>query len=188
MAILPIYNCFHPVLKKKTAAVEEFNQEIKDLVENMLATMNNTGNGVGLAANQVGIEKSIVVIDINMDDKPPIMEPLVLINPIITAFSDDIIEDKEGCLSVPDLYEQVPRSKEIELTYYDINMKEYNVTFNDFLARVVQHEADHLNGILFYERISPLRRTLAKNKLRKIEKGIILGDYPMVLPNGELVE
>lgn len=187
MAILPIYNCFHPVLKKKTAEVKEFNQEIKDLVRDMFETMTNTGNGVGLAANQVGIEKSVIVIDVNQEGKPPVMPPLVLINPIITSFSDEKVEDREGCLSVPDLYEQVLRSKEIEVTYFDANMKEYKKVYSDFVARVIQHEVDHLNGILFYERITPLRRTLAKNKLRKIEKGLLLGDYPMVMPNGEIV-
>ncbi|HOM05942.1 MAG TPA: peptide deformylase, partial [Candidatus Kapabacteria bacterium] len=94
----------------------------------------------------------------------------------------------EGCLSVPELWEDVERPLEIEVQYNDLNMKEYKTTFSGFLARVFQHEYDHLQGILFFERIAPLRRVLIKNKLKKIEKGQILPDYPMVLPNGQVVD
>lgn len=187
MAILPIYNCFHPILKKKTKAVEVFDENLKKLVDDMFETMDATGNGVGLAGNQVGVEQSVIVIDVNYDEKKPKVEPLVMINPTITAFSEETMEDKEGCLSVPDLYEAVIRSREVDVTYFDVDGKEHKKTYEGFVARVIQHEVDHLNGILFYEKISPLRRTLAKGKLRKIEKGIILGDYAMIMPNGELV-
>ncbi len=187
MAILPIYNCFHPILKLKTEEVIDFDQNLKQLVADMFETMDSTGNGVGLAANQVGISKSVIVIDTNYDDKKPKVPLIVLINPKITAFSDDTTDEKEGCLSVPDIYEIVKRSRTIDVTYYDTDMKEYKKTFQEFEARVIQHEVDHLNGILFYEKITPLRRSLIKNKLRKIEKGIILGEYAMVMPNGEVV-
>ncbi len=186
MAVLPIYNCYHPVLKKKTQKVEKFDDELKQTVTDMFDTMYGTGNGIGLAANQVGIEKSIIVIDINHDDAPEKYEPLVLVNPVITKFSDEIIEDREGCLSVPELYEKVPRSKSIEVLYYDADGNKQENTFEDLLARVVQHEIDHLNGILFFERISPIKRTLAKSKLKKIERGQTLPDYDMILPNGQL--
>lgn len=188
MSVLPIYNCFHPIMKKETIDVVEFNDEIKKLSVDLIDTMLNTGNGVGLASNQVGADKSIFVMDTNLHskDKPP--APIVLINPKILSMSDELVEEKEGCLSVPDVWEDVQRSASIDVLYYDIDMKEICQTFDGFLARIIQHEYDHLKGKLFFERISPLRRTLIKSKLKKIEKGIILGDYPMVLPNGELAE
>lgn len=188
MAVLPIYNCFHPIMKKETIDVVDFNDEIKKLAVDLVETMSNTGNGVGLAANQVGFDKSMFVIDTNLNPKDDIVVPIVMINPKIIAASDELIEDREGCLSVPDIWESVPRSKTIDVVFYDVNMKEIRQTFDGFLARVIQHEYDHLKGMLFFERISPLRRTLIKNKLKKIEKGMILGEYPMILPNGELVE
>jgi len=187
MAVLPIYNCYHPVLKKKAQKVELFDDELKQTVFDMFETMYGTGNGIGLAANQVGIEKSIIVIDINFEDSPEKIEPLVLINPTITVFSEEIIEEKEGCLSVPELYENVSRAKSINVDYFDMQGNQHNSTFEDLLARVVQHEIDHLNGILFFERISPIRRTLAKSKLKKIERGQTLPNYDMIMPNGQLV-
>jgi len=187
MAVVPVYNCFHPVMKQKTQDVTDFNDEIKKIADNLIDTMINTGNGVGLAANQIGETKSIFVIDTNLnkEEKP---NPIVVINPKIIAFSDETDVLTEGCLSVPDLWEDVERPLEIEVQYNDVNMKEYRTTFSGFLARVFQHEFDHLQGILFFERIAPLRRVLIKNKLKKIEKGQILPDYPMVLPNGQVVD
>lgn len=185
MAVLPIYNCYHPILKEKTKSVEQINGEIKQLVDDMFETMYDTGNGVGLAANQVGVSKSLFIVDISTNEKAE--TPIVMINPIITSFSDDMVEDKEGCLSVPDLYEKVLRPNAIEVTYFDINGKEIQLAAEGFLARVIQHEYDHLNGILFYEKISQLRKTLAKNKLKKIEKGITLPEYKMVMPDGTIL-
>lgn len=187
MAIVPVYNCFHPVMKQKTQDVQEFGDDIKEIAQNLIDTMINTGNGVGLAANQIGETKSIFVIDANLnkEEKP---NPIIIINPKISAFSEEKEEQTEGCLSVPDLWEDVERAKEIDVLYYDLDMKEIKTTFSGFLARVFQHEYDHLQGILFFERISPLRRMLIKNKLKKIEKGLILPDYPMVLPNGKIAK
>lgn len=182
MAILPIYNCFLPPLKKKTAQVTEFDQELKDLVTDMFETMYNTGNGVGLAANQVGVDKSLIVLDLAISDDGAPGNPMVMINPIIKAMSEETAEETEGCLSVPEFYEKVARSKIIEVSYLDMDMKEINTTAEGFLARLMQHEIDHLNGILFFERLSPMRKTLSKNKLRKIQKGLIESEYPMVQP------
>lgn len=187
MAIVPVYNCFHPVMKQKTEDVQEFGDDIRTIAQNLIDTMIGTGNGVGLTANQIGERKSIFVIDKNIkkEEKP---DPIVIINPKILAFSEETEEQTEGCLSVPELWEDVERAKEIEVLYYDLDMKEIKATFSDFMARVFQHEYDHLQGILFFERISPLRKMLIKNKLKKIEKGQILPDYPMILPDGRLAK
>lgn len=186
MAIIPIYNCFHPILREKTEEIKEFNQDLSNLVRNMYETMYNVGNGVGLAGNQVGEKKSVIIIDISVGGDNPRTKPLTLINPVIESISDELDEDFEGCLSIPDISEKVIRHKSLQLKYFDVNMKEYNRQFDGFLARVIQHEIDHLDGYLIFDRISALRRTLIKSKLRRLQKGETIPDYPMIQPNGEL--
>lgn len=188
MAILPIYNCFHPILKKKTNDIENIDESIRQLAKDMLETMYNTGNGVGLAGNQVGMDKSILVVDISDPEDTAKYEPIVMINPVITDSSESTIEMTEGCLSVPELYEKVARPEEIDVQYYNLEGKEINIHADGFLSRVIQHEIDHLNGILFFEKLTPLRKTLVKNKLKKIQKGLILPDYPMINPDGKLAQ
>jgi peptide deformylase len=186
MPILPIYNCFHPILKKKTEAITQYDQELKDLVTNMFETM-YFADGVGLAANQVGFSKSLFLVDVaQLNDERASHPPVAMINPKITSFSEEVITFEEGCLSIPSLHEDVIRPQEIEISYFDIDMKEHKVIANEFFARVIQHEYDHLNGTLFFEKISPFRRTLAKSKLMRIKKGEIIKNYDMILPNGAL--
>ncbi len=187
MALLPIYNCYHPVLKKKTEPVKEIDDSIKKLVDDMFDTIHKA-EGLGLAANQVGISKSLLVIDIpyfKSDSTDPVV---AMINPEIITFSDESWDYEEGCLSVPSLHEVVTRPKLVQVRFYDVDMKEQTLEADNLMARVIQHEIDHLNGILFFERISPVRRTLAKSRLRKIQKGQVKADYPMILPDGRLVE
>ncbi len=186
MAIIPIYNCFHPVLRKKTNEITEFDQSLSDLVKNMYDTMYNVGNGVGLAGNQVGEQKSVIIIDTSVGSDNPKTKPLTLINPVIESFSDELDEDFEGCLSIPDISEKVIRPKALQLKYFDLNMKEHIKEFDGFIARVIQHEVDHLDGYLIFDKISALRRTLIKSKLRRLQKGEIIPDYPMIQPNGLL--
>lgn len=187
MSLLPIYNCFHPILKQKTKPITEFNQDIKNLVDNMYETLYNISNGVGLAANQVGNLNSIFIVDLNNGNKETKKDPITFINPEIIAFSDEEVEYQEGCLSIPDFYENVDRPDKVQVKYYDINMKEHIKEFDDFMARVIQHEYDHLDGILMIERISKLRRTLSKNKLAKIQKSEIETKYAMIKPNGDIM-
>ena len=188
MALLPVYNCFHPILRKPTNKVEEFDGNLSDLVDNMYDTLYKIPNGIGLAANQVGENKSVLILDLGRGDSSTGHEPITMINPVIEYFSDEETEDQEGCLSIPTYYENVVRPNEIQVRYYDLDMKELTMEASDFLAKAIQHEVDHLHGKLIFERISPIRRTLAKSKLKKIERGVITGDYPMILPNGKLIE
>lgn len=183
MSVLPIYNCFHPVLKQPTKPIEEFNQELVDLVKNMYDTLYNISNGVGLAANQVGVSKSVFIVDLRNEDKS---EPITFINPEIISFSDDLVEYQEGCLSIPEFYENVKRPSKVEIKYYDLNMKEHKMEFDEFMSRVIQHEKDHLDGILMFERLTPLKRTLSKTKLSKIQKGEFEVNYPMIQSDGKL--
>lgn len=184
MAILPIYNSFHPLMKKKSEPVTEMDENLKKLVQDMYDTMYGAENGVGLAAPQVGELKRVVTLDLLDGDGAVSNKPLTLINPVIEEFSDEDWEYQEGCLSVPTLYETLFRPKLIQVRYYDINMKEYVIEADELLSRAIQHEIDHLDGILFYERLTPLRRTLSKNKLKKIQRGKVAMNYPMILPDG----
>jgi peptide deformylase len=186
MAVLPIYNCFHPVLKKKAEPVKEFNEELANFVEDMFETMYNTHNGVGLAANQVGSSRSLFIMDVSDIEEYSSSEPIALINPVIEYFSDEEEEDQEGCLSIPEFYEKVTRPRGVQIKYFDTDMGEHVLEADGFMARVIQHEFDHLNGILFFERLSPIKRALSRGKLNRIEKGETLPDYPMILPDGKL--
>lgn len=187
MAFLPIYNCFHPILKKKTEQVKNFDEKLNKLVDDMFETMYEA-EGVGLAANQIGESISLIVIDTAPNTEAKHYPPIVLINPEITSYSEDEIEFQEGCLSVPTIHEYVKRPEAIEVKFLDKKGKECIIEADDYLARVIQHEFDHLKGVLFYERFSPIRRTLVKSKLKKIQKGQILGDYPMIDPQGKLIK
>lgn len=186
MAVLPVYNCFHPVLRQSTEPIKEFDQELIDLVDNMYDTMYNIPNGVGLAGNQVGEKKSVVVIDTSIGQENAKPNPITLINPEILELSDDEEEMQEGCLSIPEFYENVWRPIGVKVKYFDIDMKEHIIENDEFLARVIQHEVDHLHGKLIFDYISPLRKALTKSKLRKIEKGQIDINYKMILPDGSL--
>lgn len=186
--VLPIYNAFHPILKQKTKEVVNIDDEILQLIKDMYETM-DFADGIGLAANQVGKSISILTVnDIYDENDKLIHSKKAYINPIIESYSEETDDFNEGCLSVPELREVVTRPKEIQIRYLEINGNEKKETVDGLLARVLQHEIDHLNGILFFERISPFRRTIIQNKLKKIKKGLIIPDYPMVLPSGQLTK
>lgn len=175
--ILPIYTYNHPVLKAKTSAVTDMSDDLRTLIESMFTTMAHA-RGIGLAANQVGKGLSLTVIDISdMDDAGGKVEPLVLINPVIEAYSDEEDEYEEGCLSLPDFHDVVVRPTGIQVRYLDADMKEQVREADGILARVMQHEIDHLNGIYFFERLSPIRKTLASGKLKRIARGDIEPAY-----------
>lgn len=177
--ILPVYLYNHPILRNKAEAIQNFDQELRDFAENMFETMRNA-IGIGLAANQVGSNKAMTVIDISELEEGVGTKPMVLINPVIEAFSDDENEYEEGCLSVPDIRDMVTRPAAIQVRFNDENMREITMEAEGLLARVMQHEIDHLNGVYFFERMSPMRRTLNKNKLKKIERGQFEPEYPHI--------
>ena len=188
MSILRIYNCFHPILREKAEQVEKFDQELKDFTDSMLATMYNA-DGIGLAANQVGDRRAIYTVDINTgsDDKAD-YTPIVMINPTIISFADEITTYQEGCLSIPKYYEDVDRPEAVQVQYTDVDMKLHTLEADDILARVIQHEYDHLKGILFFDRISQMNRVLGKKKLNKIKRGEINTFYPMTNVDGTALD
>ncbi len=187
MAVVPVYNGYNPVLKKPTERVEKIDDEIKQLITDLFDTLYNIDNGVGLASNQIGVSKSVVVIDTSMNGREE-GDKIVMINPEILETSQETDSYDEGCLSLPELCEPVIRPVAIKIKYMDENWEEHIEDVSGFLARVMQHEFDHLQGKLFFERLSGLRKTLAKSTLNKLAKGKILPTYDMVQADGTLTK
>jgi peptide deformylase len=163
MAILEILKYPDPNLKKKSQPVIKIDEEIRRLVADMAETM-YAAPGIGLAAPQVGRHLRIVVIDITPPPQPKNL--LVLINPEIVA-GDGEITWEEGCLSVPELSEEVKRKKQVTVRYQNLEGENCAITGEDLLAVVLQHEIDHLDGILFLDRLSKLKKDLYRRKIQK---------------------
>lgn len=168
--MLKICTYNHPVLKQKTAPIADMTDELQALIHDMFETMYHA-NGIGLAANQVGRGLSLTVIDIGDADEEETPAPLVLINPVVESFSDEEEEFEEGCLSLPEYRDVVVRPEAIQVRYLDEHLKEHVREVDGLLARVMQHEIDHLNGVYFFERLSPVRRVLAQGRLKRIARG-----------------
>jgi peptide deformylase len=184
MSNIPIYLYGNDVLKKKAKFVEDITDEEIKLIQDMFDTMHNA-NGIGLAANQVGVLKQILVVDISEMEAGKGTKPIVVINPEIIGEGDEEVEYEEGCLSIPDIREKVWRPDKITLRYNDANMKEQELEAEGLLARVLQHEIDHLNGILFLDHLSATKRTLMKGKLSKMMKGDVDTDYEIVVASSK---
>jgi peptide deformylase len=152
MSVLKIVKYPSTILKQNLPLVENFNSDLKYIIRDMFETM-YACHGIGLAANQVGIEKRIVVVDVSFKEGNKI-PPLALVNPKILNYSKKIWSAEEGCLSFPGFFEKVSRSVSIEVEYYDINGKKQRIIAEGLLARVLQHEIDHINGISFVKRMS----------------------------------
>jgi len=164
MALLNILQFPDPRLKKVAEVVDTFDHEITTLVNNMMETMYEM-QGVGLAATQVNVHKKVIVIDVS----PQQNQPLCLINPEITETREQT-EHEEGCLSFPGVYAKVKRAKEVDVTFYDKEGVIRTLSADGLLARCIQHEIDHLNGITFFDHLSPLKQTMLRKKLDKIRR------------------
>jgi peptide deformylase len=150
-------------LRIKAKPVDTFDEELKALTDDMFETMHSV-NGIGLAATQIGVAKQVAVIDIS----PEKNEPLVIVNPEIQILDPSKREDyDEGCLSVPGFFEKISRPSDIKLTYQDVSGKKQEIKPEGLLTKVVQHELDHLNGRLFVDHISELKRRRIRNKIVK---------------------
>ena len=163
MAIRKVLKFPDQDLRIKAKPVETFDEELKTLTDDMFETMHSV-NGIGLAATQIGVAKQVAVIDIS----PEKDEPLVIVNPAIQILDPSKTEDyDEGCLSVPGFFEKISRPSDIKLTYQDLNGKKQEIKPEGLLTKVVQHELDHLNGRLFVDHISELKRRRIRNKIVK---------------------
>ncbi len=178
MAILPITVCGDKILRKKVARVSTINNEIIRLITDMFETMHNA-NGIGLAANQVGLNKQIFVVDISMVEGYEDSKPIALINPKIIAKSEELSVYEEGCLSIPDQHEEVKRPKKITIEFYDTDFNKHTIEADGLLARVMQHEYDHLQGILFTDLVDEETKKKLKKSLSKIKKRKIEVSYPI---------
>lgn len=164
MAVLEVLHFPDARLRRKALPVGEINEQVRQLAADMIETMYNQ-NGIGLAATQVNVQKRMVVIDLSLTKN----EPLVLINPEITVQSG-VEQMQEGCLSVPEIYETVERAEKISFRYQTLENKVVEQEAEGLLAVCVQHEIDHLNGKLFIDYLSPLKRSRIAKKLEKQEK------------------
>ena len=156
-----------PRLKKVCEPVADVNAKIRKLADDMLETMYDAP-GVGLAGPQVGVLKRIFVIDCSDKDEAP--EPMVLINPKITWVSEEMNTYEEGCLSIPEVYEEVTRPEMVRMSYLDVDGKTHEEEFDDLYATAVQHELDHLNGTLFIDYLSKMKRAMITKKMKKLKK------------------
>ncbi|PIE72694.1 MAG: peptide deformylase [Deltaproteobacteria bacterium] len=163
MSILKIYRYPEPVLRKTAIPVTNFDQSLAKLAEDMAETMYDAP-GIGLAAPQVGQSIRLIVVDVSTEEDKQSF--LILVNPLITDHEGQQL-DQEGCLSVLDLTANVQRYKKITVSYQDLQGKQHELTTEDRFAVVLQHEIDHLNGILFIDHLSSLKRNLYKKKIKK---------------------
>jgi peptide deformylase len=168
MSLLPIITAPDPRLKKKSTPVDRVDDDTRLLMDDMAETM-YAAPGIGLAAPQVGVHKRVIVIDIGgREDLPP--DPMKLANPEITWVSEEDISGEEGCLSVPDHYADVVRPAAIRLQYLDYENEIREMEAEGLLAICLQHEIDHLDGILFVDHISAIKRNIILRKLLKEKK------------------
>jgi peptide deformylase len=166
MAVLEILRYPHPLLKKRCKKIETVDEEIRELVHQMTETMYDA-NGIGLAANQVGVPLRVIVVDVSPID--PQQEFLALINPEIISEEGEI-DHEEGCLSVPDCFEKVKRKEKISVRGLSPEGKDVSVSGEGILGFAIQHEIDHLNGILILDRVSGLKREIYRRKIKKEKK------------------
>ena len=183
--ILPIYAYGTEALRQDTEPVEENTEELQTLIDNMIETM-HAAPGVGLAAPQVGRTERLFVVDATPNAEemerdgetlPP--QPMVFINPEITWESGAEVDFEEGCLSIPDVQEVVTRPERIHIEYLDRDFTHQELEVGSVLARVIQHEFDHVEGVLFIDHLSAFRKRLLKRTLREMADGEVDAPYPM---------
>ena len=184
--ILPIVAYGDPVLKKVCGDIDKDYNNLNELIKNMFETMENA-NGVGLAAPQVGLDIRLFVVDASPlaeDEENKDLEGFrkVFINAEINEENGKEWKFNEGCLSIPEIREDVDRKPEIMISYYDEKFTYKEEKFSGIAARIIQHEYDHIEGILFTEHLNPLKRRLLKRKLTDISKGNINVNYKMKFP------
>jgi len=184
----PIVVYGHAVLRKEAKEIDRDYPGLKDLISDLFETMYSS-EGLGLAAPQIGKSLRIFVIDGEplAEDEPQFAGfKKVFINPRITEKYGDRELMNEGCLSIPNIREEVYREGTIRMQYFDENWEMHDEVYEGYLARVIQHEYDHLDGILFTDKVSPLRKRLIKGKLNSISKGKFEAEYRTILPGQKI--
>ena len=166
MTVRTLHLLGSPVLRQKSPAVPKVDDAVRRLVDDLFQTM-RAAKGVGLAANQIGVARRVAVVDIGAEDPPP----LVLINPVIVERSDEEETAEEGCLSIPEIFGDVTRAARIVVEALDQDGSRARVEASGYKARAIQHEIDHLDGILFLDHLSAVKRGLLLSKWKKARKG-----------------
>ena len=191
--VLPVYAYGHDSLREETEPVDENSEALQTLIDHMIETM-YAASGIGLAAPQVGRRERLFVVDVTPmaaelreagEAVPP--QPMVFINPDIVWESEGETDFEEGCLSIPDVREVVRRPASIRIRYRDRDFNEQKRDVGNMLARVIQHEYDHLDGVLFTDYLSSFRKRLLRRTLRNIAEGNVSADYPLVTRENEHV-
>jgi len=178
----PIVAYGHPNLRKISEEIDENYPDLNKLIEDMFETMYDS-NGVGLAAPQINLQIRLFIIDASpYAEKIPEEKELkkVFLNPIIEDESGEFWSFEEGCLSIPEIHEEVKRKSKVKISYYDQNWNYFEEEYSGILGRIIQHEYDHLEGKLFVDKISPLKKSILKRKLMNIAKGNINPTYRMI--------
>lgn len=180
--ILPIYAYGSSVLRKKASNIDANHPNLKELIDNMFETMYES-NGIGLAAPQIGESIRLFIVDGTEIDDPSTTDfKKVFINAEILDEFDEKWDYEEGCLSIPTIRADVNRHGTLRIRYQDENFKQHEEEFDGMAARIIQHEYDHIEGILFTDRIAPLKRTMIKAKLNNISQGKVNVSYKMKFP------
>lgn len=186
--IYPIVVYGHPVLRKVAEDVEKDYPGLNQLIDDLFETMYHA-EGIGLAAPQIGKSVRIFVIDGEpaADDEPSMADfRQAFINAHIMEKSGEFVPMTEGCLSIPNLREEVDRESRIRIEYYDRNWEFHNEIYEGYKARIILHEYDHLDGVMFTDRVGPLRKRLLKGKLNAISRGIFESAYKTILPGQKI--
>ncbi len=181
MALLPIVTYNDSVLREKTEKIDENSESLQTLIDDMFETMYNS-SGVGLAAPQIGESIQLFVVDADAipdEIDEPNEGPLVFINPVIIETSGEEVRMEEGCLSIPDVRDDVLRPLNVRIEFFDRDLKKQEREFTGWMSRVIQHEFDHLQGVLFLDYLSAFRRRLHRSALKKIDKGLLETEYPL---------
>lgn len=183
--ILPIYLLGTDVLREVTTPVEADSTELQELIDSMIETM-HAAKGIGLAAPQVGRNERLFLVDVTPMEEDFVeagvilpAQPMVFLNAEVVDESPDDTEFEEGCLSIPDIHEVVTRPESLTLRYLDREFNEHEETFDGMLARVIQHEYDHVDGILFIDHLTAFKRRLLKRRLQDIREGLTEAEYPV---------
>lgn len=178
MSVLPIYLDGTKPLRKKAKQVTQIDDATLKFIMDMFETM-HAADGIGLAANQVGVLQRIIVVDISCLEDFKEVKPLALINPEVIS-EEGKCTMEEGCLSVPDVRGEVERPKKIVVNYKDTNFKDQQIVAEDLLARVILHELDHLNGVLFVDYLPKSKKLELREAIEKIQNGEVAPKYPVV--------
>jgi peptide deformylase len=179
--IYPIVAYGDPVLKKRAEDIEKDSIDIKKLADDMFETMYHA-SGVGLAAPQIGLSLRMFVVDGEHLDDTLVGFKKVFVNPVILKEQGKEWGFEEGCLSIPSIREEIMRKEDLVIRYFDLEWNEFEESYSGLKARIIQHEYDHIEGVLFLDRISPFKKRLLKSKLTNISKGNISTEYRMRFP------